>query len=58
MNLLIDTNIIIDYLADRPHADQAEQVIEACSSGDVKDFRNSTVKPITPEDFLKKHGLT
>lgn len=34
MNLLIDTNIIVDYLADRePFADQAEHIIEICNRG-------------------------
>ncbi|MBS4008605.1 MAG: PIN domain-containing protein [Clostridium sp.] len=36
MKILIDTNIIIDYLADRtPFADHAEQVLTLCESGRV-----------------------
>ena len=36
MKVLIDTNIIIDYLADRmPFADHAEQVLAICESGEV-----------------------
>ena len=37
MKILIDTNIIIDYLADRlPFADHAEQVLQLCRSGKVE----------------------
>ncbi len=36
MKILIDTNVIIDYLADRtPFADHAEQVLSLCESGEV-----------------------
>lgn len=36
MKILIDTNVIIDYLADRtPFADHAEQVLTLCESGEV-----------------------
>lgn len=36
MKVLIDTNVIIDYLADRtPFADHAEQVLALCESGEV-----------------------
>jgi predicted nucleic acid-binding protein len=36
MRILIDTNVIIDYLADRtPFADLSEQVLTLCESGDV-----------------------
>jgi len=36
MKVLIDTNVIIDYLADRePFADQAEKIIELCESGEL-----------------------
>lgn len=39
MKILIDTNIIIDYLVDRvPFADHAEKVLELCRSGKVKGF--------------------
>ncbi|KLU63474.1 PIN domain protein [Peptococcaceae bacterium CEB3] len=34
MKILIDTNVIIDYLVDRtPFADHAEQVLQLCESG-------------------------
>ena len=34
IKFLIDTNVIIDYLADRaPFADHAEQIIEVCEQG-------------------------
>lgn len=37
MKILIDTNVIIDYLVDRtPFADHAERVLELCRSGDVE----------------------
>ncbi|MBS3948505.1 MAG: PIN domain-containing protein [Dethiobacter sp.] len=36
MKILIDTNVIIDYLADRtPFADHSEQVLALCGSGKV-----------------------
>ncbi len=36
IRILIDTNVIIDYLADRtPFADAAEQVLSLCESGKV-----------------------
>ncbi|MBS3976427.1 MAG: PIN domain-containing protein [Syntrophomonadaceae bacterium] len=36
MKILIDTNVIIDYIADRtPFADHAEQLLELCESGKV-----------------------
>jgi predicted nucleic acid-binding protein len=36
MKVLIDTNVIIDYLADRmPFAEHAEQVLGLCESGRV-----------------------
>jgi predicted nucleic acid-binding protein len=39
MRILIDTNVIIDYLVDRtPFADHAEQVLELCRSGEVDGF--------------------
>ncbi|SHG46888.1 Predicted nucleic acid-binding protein, contains PIN domain [Thermosyntropha lipolytica DSM 11003] len=39
MKILIDTNVIIDYLVDRmPFADHAEQVLELCRSGKVEGF--------------------
>jgi predicted nucleic acid-binding protein len=39
MKILIDTNIIIDYLVDRtPFADYAERVLELCRSGEVEGF--------------------
>ena len=48
MKILIDTNIIIDYLADRtPFADDAERVLELCGSGDIEGFLTaSTVTDI------------
>lgn len=39
MKILIDTNVIIDYLVDRtPFADYAEQVLELCGSGKAEGF--------------------
>lgn len=39
MRILIDTNVIIDYLVDRtPFADHAERVLELCRSGEVNGF--------------------
>lgn len=39
MKILIDTNVIIDYLADRaPFADHAEQVLTLCERGDAGGF--------------------
>lgn len=36
MKVLIDTNVIIDYLADRmPFADHAEKIIALCESGEL-----------------------
>jgi predicted nucleic acid-binding protein len=36
MKVLIDTNVIIDYLADRePFADHAEKIIELCERGEL-----------------------
>lgn len=36
MKILFDTNVIIDYLADRiPFADHAEKVIELCEQGEL-----------------------
>jgi len=36
MKILIDTNVIIDYLADRtPFADLSEQVLTLCESGKI-----------------------
>lgn len=48
MKILIDTNVIIDYLVDRtPFADHAEQVLELCTSGKVEGFLTaSTVTDI------------
>ncbi len=37
MKVLIDTNVIIDFLADRaPFADDAQSVIDLCASGNVE----------------------
>ncbi len=37
MKLLIDTNVIIDYLADRvPFADNAEKLFDLCADGKIK----------------------
>ena len=39
MKILIDTNVIIDYLADRtPFADHAEQMLTLCERGDADGF--------------------
>lgn len=36
MKILIDTNVLVDYLADRsPFADHSEQVLALCESGEV-----------------------
>ncbi|EGK12682.1 type II toxin-antitoxin system VapC family toxin [Kroppenstedtia eburnea] len=36
MKVLIDTNVVIDYLADRmPFADHAEQLLELCDQGTI-----------------------
>jgi predicted nucleic acid-binding protein len=36
MKVIIDTNVIIDYLADRnPFADDAERIIDLCGSGEL-----------------------
>ena len=36
IKILIDTNVIIDYLANRePYADQAERIIDMCADGEV-----------------------
>jgi predicted nucleic acid-binding protein len=43
MKILIDTNIIIDYLSDRiPFADHAEQLIELCEQGEVEGFLSAS----------------
>ncbi len=42
MKILIDTNVVIDYLADRtPFADHAEQVLALCESGEIDGFITS-----------------
>jgi len=39
MKILIDTNVIIDYLVDRmPFADHAERLLELCRSGEIDGF--------------------
>lgn len=39
VKILIDTNIIIDYLVDRiPFADYAERLLELCMSGEIEGF--------------------
>ena len=64
MVLLVDTNIIIDALANRePYADNAKKILEKCAiesmadyivTRNPADFANSRVKVILPEEFLKK----
>ncbi len=64
MVVLVDTNIIIDALANRePYADNAKKILEKCAvesmadyivTRNPADFANSRVKVILPEEFLKK----
>ena len=64
MVVLVDTNIIIDALANRePYADNAKKILEKCAVESMADyivtrtpadFANSRVKVILPEEFLKK----
>ena len=64
MVVLVDTNIIIDALANRePYADNAKKFLEKCAvesmadyivTRNPADFANSRVKVILPEEFLKK----
>lgn len=64
MVVLVDTNIIIDALANRePYADNAKKILEECAvesmadyivTRNPADFANSRVKVILPEEFLKK----
>ena len=43
MKLLIDTNVIIDYLADRASfAEHSEKIIELCADGEVKGFLSAS----------------
>ena len=64
MVVLVDTNIIIDALANRElYADNAKKILEECAvesmadyivTRNPADFANSRVKVILPEEFLKK----
>jgi len=42
INLLIDTNIIVDYFSDNDFAKQAEQIIEVCSGEEITGFMNAS----------------
>jgi hypothetical protein len=42
LNILIDTNIVIDYFSDNSFSKQAEQVIEICSDGKATGFMNAS----------------
>ena len=41
-NLLIDTNIIIDYLADNEFAEQSERIIVACSGDEIAGYTTAS----------------
>jgi predicted nucleic acid-binding protein len=41
-NLLLDTNIIVDYFSDNDFAEQAEQIIEVCSNDKISGFMNAS----------------
>jgi len=50
MDILIDTNIIMDHLESREaEADNADYII----TRNINDFRNSPIPVILPKDFLK-----
>ena len=57
MDILIDTNIILDHLFPRqPHSANAEKILRLCfqqdCNGYIADFSNSPIPVISPEDFL------
>lgn len=59
MNALIDTNVVLDAVTGRvPFSKNAEKIFILTAKMDyiiirnTKDFINSPVKAITPEDFL------
>ena len=64
MKILIDTNIIIDYLADRmPFAVFEDALVSVCAkrvkaeyivTRNSNDFVRSDVPTVSPEDFLDK----
>lgn len=55
MNVLIDTNIILDAVAKRaPFNKNAEIGIEYIITRDTKDFTNSPIPSISPENFIAR----
>lgn len=55
MKVLVDTNVLIDYLAGRkPYYEDADSCgADYIVTRNTKDFENSKVPAITPEKFLK-----
>lgn len=64
MVVLVDTNIIIDALANRePYADNAKKILEECAvesmadyivTRNPADFKHSRVKVILPDELLRE----
>jgi hypothetical protein len=61
MDILIDTNVILDHLCSRqPYSENAGKILRLCFQNahyiitrNIDDFPNSTIPVILPEDFLK-----
>ena len=64
MVILVDTNIIIDALANRePYTDDAKRIMEKCAVESMADyivtrnpvdFKHSRVKVILPDELLRE----
>lgn len=58
MRILIDTNIILDILLNRPpfvqNAVAALHNFDAIITRDPRDFKNSVLRIISPKDFLRQ----
>lgn len=56
MRVLLDTNVLIDYISKRDFL-QMECAIDYNANyiitRNIKDYKNSSVQPILPSDFLK-----
>ena len=58
MRILIDTNIVLDILLNRPpfvqNAVAESHNFDAIITRNPRDFKNSALKVITPKDFLRQ----
>ena len=59
MRILIDTNILIDFIVKRqPFSDDAEKVIDLCMGDNIKScIAAHSIPTIAPQDFIKQNDV-